>query len=75
MKLSDLVEKLNDLFDDGTLTDADLVGMFEHVAAKMMENEALVQRSTVNIRDQFKLSPALQRIGEDAAIEAMVSYK
>jgi type I restriction enzyme R subunit len=75
VKLSDLVERLNDLFDDGTVTDADMVGMFKHLAAKMMENEALVQQATVNTRDQFKQSPALQRIGEDAAIEAMVSYK
>jgi len=75
VKLSDLVEKLNDLFDDGSLTDADMVGMFEHVAAKMMENEALVQQATVNTRDQFKQSPALQRIGEDAAIEAMDNYE
>jgi len=36
---------------------------------------ALVQRATVNIRDQFKPSPALQRIGEDAAIEAMDCYE
>jgi type I restriction enzyme R subunit len=75
VKLTELVEKLNDLFDDGSLTDADMVGMFEHVAAKMMENEALVQQATANTRDQFKQSPTLQKIGEDAAIEAMDNYE
>lgn len=39
-----------------------------------MESEALLQQATVNTRDQFMRSPALQRIGEDAAIEAMDSY-
>jgi len=32
---------------------------------------ALVQRMTVNTRDQFMRSPAQQRIGEDAAIVPM----
>jgi|GEM_PF-6183304 hypothetical protein len=40
-----------------------------------MQSEALVQRATVYTRDQFKQSPAQQRIGEDAAIEAMDSYE
>ncbi len=41
----------------------------------MLEMVALVQRATVNTRDQFKQSAVLQRIGEDAAIEAMDSYE
>jgi hypothetical protein len=41
----------------------------------MKENEALVQQATVNIREQFKPSPAQQRIGEVAAIEAMNNYE
>ncbi len=36
VKMDELVQKLNDLFDDGSLTDADTVGMFNHVAGKML---------------------------------------
>lgn len=75
VRLAELVEKLNGLFEDGSLTDADVLGMFEHVAAKMMENEALVQQATANTRDQFKQSPSLRKIGEGAAIEAMDNYE
>jgi len=44
-------------------------------ATSLLEDVALVQRMTVNTRDQFMRSPAQQRIGEDAAIEAMNNYE
>jgi len=75
VRLSELVERLNNLFDDGSLTEADLVGMFDHVAAKMMENADLKQQATANTKDQFKQSPSLRKAGEDAAIAAMDSYQ
>ncbi len=45
--------------------------MYGPGATSLLEDVALVQRMTVNTRDQFMRSPAQQRIGEDAAIVPM----
>ena len=74
VKLEELIEKLNNLFDDGSLTDADTVAYFNHIAAKMMEDEDLVQQAKANSRAQFKQSPTLPVVGQEATISAMDSY-
>lgn len=75
VKLAELIQKLNDLFDDGSLTDADRVGLFEHVAGKMQENEELCRQARANSKDQFQQSPTIGRVVLEAVIAAMDSYE
>ncbi len=74
IRRANLIKSLNDLFADENLTDADQVGLFNHVVAHMMTNEDLVQQARANNRDQFIQSPTLIEVGKDATIAAMDSY-
>ena len=73
--LAELIEKLNDLFDDGTLTETDRVGLFQHVAGKLLENEEIVTQATANTLEQFAHSPTIGSVLVGAVIAAMDSYQ
>lgn len=75
VRLDELVQQLNTLFDDGTLTDADRVGLFHHVAGKMMESEEIAKQARANTKAQFKQSPTISNVVVDAVIAAMDSYE
>lgn len=75
VRLEELVQRLNDLFADESLTDADTVGMFNHVAGKMMESEELQQQARANSKDQFLQSPSVKTVGLDASVAAMDNYQ
>ena len=74
-KLEELIAQLNTLFDDGTLTDADRVGLFTHVADKMMENLEISKQARANSKEQFQQSPTVASVVVDAVIAAMDSYQ
>ncbi len=75
VKLTALIQQLNDLFDDGTLTEADKVGMFQHVAGKMMENAEINKQAKANTKSQFMHSPTIGNVLIDALVAAMDSYQ
>jgi type I restriction enzyme R subunit len=75
IKLDELVQRLNDLFNDGSLTEADTVGMFNHVASKMLESDELTKQALANSKDQFKQSPTIQKVGVEASVSAMDNYQ
>jgi hypothetical protein len=55
--LSEIVAKLNDLFE-GDLTDQDrLVYMNDVLRGKLLESETLIQQATNNTKEQFANSP------------------
>jgi type I restriction enzyme R subunit len=74
-KLTELIEKLNTLFADEGITDADTVGLFYHVAGKMMENEEINKQAKANSREQFEQSPAIATVVIDAVITALDNYQ
>jgi len=74
-RLDALIEELNTLFDDGTLTDSDRVGLFNHVADKMMENDNITKQALANSKEQFEQSPTIATVVVDAVILAMDSYQ
>ena len=43
-RLSELIQKLNDLFE-GELTDADKIAYVQHIVGKMMENKTLAKQA------------------------------
>jgi type I restriction enzyme R subunit len=74
-RLDELVEQLNSVFDDATLTDADRVGLFNHVANKMMENEDIKKQALANSIAQFEQSPTLSTVTLNLIISAIDSYQ
>lgn len=59
--LSEIIERVNDLFD-GDLTDQDKLVYVNHVIkGKLLESETLRQQATNNSREQFANSPDLDR--------------
>ena len=75
VRMEELIEQLNTLFDDGSLSDEDRVGLFTHVAGKMLENADLSEQARVNSKEQFEKSPSINTIVSDAVIAAMDSYE
>ena len=75
VRLEELIQRLNDLFADETLTDADAVGLFNHVAAKLMESQDIQQQVMANTRQQFLQSPTFADQGKKASIAAMDNYE
>ena len=73
--LAELIQKLNDLFDDGSLTEADKVGMFQHVAGKMIDNPEITKQARANTKAQFTHSPTIGSVLIDALVAAMDSYQ
>ena len=75
VRLAELIEQLNDLFDDGSLSEGDKIGMFSHVAGKMMENEEITKQARANTKAQFTHSPTIGSVLVDALVAAMDSYQ
>ncbi len=71
--LSELVEKVNDLFE-GELSDEDRLVYVNHVKGKLLESEILVQQASNNSKGQFDNSPDLDSALTDAIIDAFDVY-
>lgn len=71
--LSELVEKVNDLFE-GELSDEDRLVYVNHVKGKLLESEILVQQASNNSKGQFDNSPDLDSALTDAIIDAFDAY-
>jgi type I restriction enzyme, R subunit len=72
-RLSELVKKLNDLFD-GDLSEVDKVAYINHIAGKLMEREILVKQAAENSKSQFGLGD-FKGILMDTVIAGLDNYK
>lgn len=73
--LSEIVGKMNDLFEGEELTDADRINYVHHIAGKMMESEVLAQQAAANQKAQFGDSPDFMNAFEDAVMAAYENHK
>ena len=71
--LSEIVAKVNDLFD-GDLSDDDRLVYVNHVKGKLLESDILVQQASNNSKAQFDNSPDLDRALIDAIIDGFTKY-
>jgi type I restriction enzyme R subunit len=71
--LSEIVAKVNDLFE-GELTDDDRLVYVNHVKGKLLESDILVQQASNNSKGQFDNSPDLDSALTDAIIDAFDAY-
>lgn len=53
-RLSEIVEKMNDLFS-GNLSEADLVGYVTTIKGKLLESETLAEQAANNTEQQFSM--------------------
>jgi type I restriction enzyme R subunit len=72
--LSQIIEKVNELFE-GELTDDDKLVYVNHVKAKLMESDLLKQQATNNSKQQFANSPDLPNELMEAIIGAFESHQ
>ena len=63
------------LFEGDQLTDADAIAVFNHVADKMTENEALKEQATANTEQQFGASPDYKKVMNDAYIACFENHQ
>lgn len=71
--LSEILAKVNDLFD-GELSDDDRLVYVNHVKGKLLESDILVQQANNNSKGQFDNSPDLDSALTDAIIDAFGAY-
>jgi len=72
--LTEIISKVNDLFD-GELTDDDkLVYVNNVIKGKLLESEVLVQQATNNTKEQFANSPDLANGIMNAIIDAFAAH-
>jgi type I restriction enzyme, R subunit len=73
VRLSELLDKLNDLFPE--IGDTDRINLFNNAKSKMMDSEELVKQARANEEEQFVQSPRFDAIMMDCLIEAMDSHR
>jgi type I restriction enzyme R subunit len=73
IKLSEIVQKVNDLFD-GELTDHDMLAFVNNIKGKMMESDLLVQQAMSNTKEQFSNSPDFSSEQLNAIIDAFDAF-
>ena len=71
--LSEIVAKVNDLFE-GELSDDDKLVYVNHVKGKLLESDILVQQASNNSKGQFDNSPDLDSALTDAIMDAFSAY-
>jgi type I restriction enzyme R subunit len=75
VRLRELIDKMNTLFEGDGLTDNDMVGFTGYVGGKFDENERLREQAKVNSFEQFMGSPDLGSAFQDAVIESDSNFK
>jgi type I restriction enzyme R subunit len=73
IRLSEIVQKVNDLFD-GELTEHDMLAFVDNIKGKLMESDLLVQQAMNNTKEQFQNSPDFSAEQLNAIIDAFDAF-
>ena len=73
-QLAELIEKLNELFGAETTDQDQLVYVNDVIKGKLMESETLIQQAANNSKEQFAVSPDLNKGLVNAIIEALDAH-
>jgi type I restriction enzyme R subunit len=74
VRLREIIEKMNTLFEGDELTDADKVGFTGYIGGKFGENTKLRKQASANTLEQFLGSPDLADTFMDAVIESDTNF-
>ena len=75
VRLREIIEKMNTLFEGDELTDADMVGFTGYVGGKFDESEKLREQAKANSLEQFLGSPDLSSAFMDAVIDSDTNFR
>lgn len=75
MRLSELIEKVNELFEGELTEDDQLIYVNNVLKGKLLESETLRQQAASNIKARFWASPDLNEAVLDAAFAARTVHK
>ena len=75
VRLREIIEKMNTLFEGDALTDADMVGFTDYVGGKFGESEKLREQAKANTLEQFLGSPDLATAFMDAVIDSDSNFR
>jgi type I restriction enzyme R subunit len=74
IKLSEIVQKVNDLFDGDLSDDDKLIYVNSVLKGKLLESDLLVQQAMSNSKERFADSPDLREVLRDAIIDAFEAH-
>lgn len=74
IKLSEIVQKVNDLFDGGLTDDDKLIYVNNVLKGKLLESDLLMQQAQGNTKERFANSPDLRDLLRDAIIDAFEAH-
>jgi type I restriction enzyme R subunit len=74
VRLRQIIDTMNTLFDGDALTEADMVGFSGYLGGKFDENEKLREQANVNTFEQFIASPDLSSAFMDAVIDSDANF-
>ena len=75
VRLREIIDKMNTLFEGEELTDADMVGFTGYVGGKFDESTVLREQAKANTLEQFLGSPDLSTAFLDAVIESDSNFR
>jgi type I restriction enzyme R subunit len=75
VRLKELIDTMNTLFEGDGLTDSDMVGFTGYVGGKFDENERLRDQAKANSLEQFMGSPDLGSAFQDAVIDSDANFR
>ncbi|MCU1584346.1 MAG: restriction endonuclease subunit [Microbacteriaceae bacterium] len=75
VRLRELIDKMNTLFEGDGLTDNDMVGFTGYVGGKFDENVRLREQAQANSFEQFMGSPDLGEAFQEAVIESDENFR
>jgi type I restriction enzyme R subunit len=75
VRLREIIEKMNTLFEGDDLTDADMVGFTGYVGGKFDESTKLREQAAANTLEQFLASPDLGTAFMDAVIDSDTNFR
>jgi type I restriction enzyme R subunit len=75
VRLREIIEKMNTLFEGDGLTDNDMVGFTGYVGGKFNESTLLREQAAANTLEQFLASPDLGEAFQDAVIASDENFR
>ena len=75
VRLREIIDKMNTLFEGEELTDADMVGFSGYVGGKFNESTVLREQAKANTLEQFLGSPDLSSAFLDAVIDSDSNFR
>ncbi len=75
VRLREIIEKMNTLFEGEELTDADMVGFTGYVGGKFDESTVLREQAAANTLEQFLGSPDLSTAFMDAVVDSDTNFR